>query len=387
MTAPAAPLHLLADDLTGAAEVAALGHARGLRAFVVSDPTDKRALPVTAEWVVHNTDSRLLPPHVTGEKIRGALRQLGASPTIFFKKTDSVLRGAVVAELTAAAHALGRSRILLVPANPSLGRIIRGGCYYVNGAPLATTAFARDPHHPARSSSVLDLLGPSYDFPVVSAKPGDPLPANGLIIGDATNAADVAAWAAQVDERTLAAGAADFCTALMEAKALKGSELNNIVPLPPGPVLFLSGTTSGASRDLLTRLSAYTLPTAHADLPALNSHLRTALAQHQLAALAPTAEISPDPLAPARLAHMFAALSTALHATHGFRHLVVEGGATSAVVLAALRWSQLELLHLWAPGVVTLRPTVAPHCCVTLKPGSYAWPAEFLALLPQPVSA
>lgn len=54
---------------------------------------------------------------------------------------------------------LCKTGTLLVPANPSRGRIIRDGRYFVDGIPLNEPAFARDPEHPPRSSSVAEMLG------------------------------------------------------------------------------------------------------------------------------------------------------------------------------------------------------------------------------------
>lgn len=64
-----------------------------------------------------------------------------------YNKTDSVLRGNVTHEVEAVIQALGLDGVLLVPANPSLGRTIEGGRYFVRGRPLHETEFARDPRH------------------------------------------------------------------------------------------------------------------------------------------------------------------------------------------------------------------------------------------------
>jgi uncharacterized protein YgbK (DUF1537 family) len=89
-----------------------------------------------------------------------------------------------------------------------------------------------------------------------------------------------------------------------------------------------------------------------------------------------------DPLAPDIVARGFAELTKTLHDEAAFRHLVVAGGATAATVLHALRWNELHVARVWAPGVVSLRPTAAPDCIVTLKPGSYAWPESLRRQLP-----
>ena len=135
----------LADDLTGALEVGAkLG--APVRLF---GPPLETLMP---EVLVINTESRHLDPAHAAQRVRDTVAQY--RPELIFKKTDSTLRGNIGPEL----GALGDS-VIFVPAYPELGRIVRGGHLYVDGQPLHQTPFAHDPHHPARSSSVAQLLG------------------------------------------------------------------------------------------------------------------------------------------------------------------------------------------------------------------------------------
>jgi uncharacterized protein YgbK (DUF1537 family) len=59
------------------------------------------------------------------------------SARILFKKIDSTLRGHLAAEIAAARAALGAARpVLLAPAFPAQGRIVRGGRVFVNRVAL-----------------------------------------------------------------------------------------------------------------------------------------------------------------------------------------------------------------------------------------------------------
>ncbi len=78
---------------------------------------------------------------------------------MIYKKCDSILRGHVALESLAIARVFGRKRVLLIPANPNRQRIIRGGDYFVQGIPLAQTAFANDSEYPRQTSKVAELLG------------------------------------------------------------------------------------------------------------------------------------------------------------------------------------------------------------------------------------
>lgn len=395
MTSP--PIVVLADDLTGAAEISAIGHAQGLRAVVALSPD---ALPPEADLLVFDTDSRLNPPDEAAHKIRHIVERLPAKlKQHVFKKTDSVLRGPVVAEVETAATALGRDVVLLAPSNPSLGRTIQQGIYHVGGVPVHQTSFARDPHHPALHPHVATLLGPTEKLPLVLARPGMPLPSLGLILAEAQNATDVAYWADQIQPHTLPAGGADFFDAFL--KKLGFTTASSPSPSAPrGPTLIISGTTSAAGEALRRTarengLPIFPIPSAllHADetfetsVQTWAEHIRRALLTHGLAITFVDHPLDHDPRIPTAIRRSFARMVTLLDQRRAFHHLLVDGGATAAAVTRSLAWHQLATAGVWAPGVVSLQPLAAPDVLLTLKPGSYPWPAllwEKLSTSPVP---
>ena len=99
----------------------------------------------------------------------------GGFAGIHFQKTDSALRGNIAAELGVLLEITARVRAVFVPANPSRGRTIRGGEYWIGDTPLHETDFARDPQHPSTTANVAARLG------------NDPA----ITIPDATTEADV----------------------------------------------------------------------------------------------------------------------------------------------------------------------------------------------------
>lgn len=369
---PHRPHLVLADDLTGAAEIAAIAHLAGLRAIVL---THLPTVPLSADVLVFDTDTRLLAPAAAARKVRAWAKCLAHTPHRgFFLKVDSVLRGSVLAHANATAVALGRRRTLLVSANPSLGRTIRDGHYAVQGVPLHETAFARDPHHPRTSSDVRVLLGATPRSPVFCLHPGKSrLPTRGVIVGDTTSAADVSRWAAAVDAATLPAGGADFFRAWLKSQG----PVQRKKPRPPqlpGPALLLHGTSMITAGARLLRFRGRQAPAV--------ATVAAALARHGAVAVAPPLARQTGPGAPAAIARGFAQLTWRLHTSQCFTHLLVAGGATSAAVLPMLGWTDLEVMRVWGPGAVTLRPVRDPGFAVTLKPGSYEWPANLRRALP-----
>ena len=115
---------VIADDLTGAAELAAIGWRHGLRAEVVRSGRPSG----TADLVCVDTDSRACDATEAAKRAAAAAKLLRtADAKWIYKKVDSVLRGNVTAEVEAVMKQLKLERALLLPANPSLGRTIRHG--------------------------------------------------------------------------------------------------------------------------------------------------------------------------------------------------------------------------------------------------------------------
>ena len=378
---PRPPFIVIADDLTGAAEMAASAHRHGLSATVLT-----RGLAPTspADVWVFDTDSRLDSAAVAAAKITRLVPTLRAlQPALIFKKTDSVLRGPVRAELEALAHALGLTRILLVPANPTLGRTVRAGRYSINGPPLHRSAFGQDPHHPATSDDVCALLGTIGSLALHSRSADQPLPSRGIVVGDASNVTDLDAWAAIAHvSSALLAGASDFFASLLRQRGHTATTARPSAARPPGPTLILSGTTHPDAVVLRHVCPQAVARTAEhpIDIAAWAGELRLRLVQQGLALAYFDGPLSNDPTLSLALRATLAGVATHLIADRAFTHLIVEGGSTAAGITHALDWSELRLHHAWSPGVASLRPASAPHFTLTLKPGSYSWPSALAPL-------
>ncbi|MDP0500817.1 MAG: four-carbon acid sugar kinase family protein [Verrucomicrobiota bacterium JB022] len=366
----------VADDLTGAAEIAAIGQAHGLRSLVVRGPEPR--LDPTADLVVGDTDTRLDAPDEATRRLGAMLDGLSPHPgALWYKKTDSVLRGAVAEECAAMAAWLGRERTLLVPANPGLRRQIIDGTYLVDGVPLHQTPFARDPRHPATTAQVTELLQRFGPHPVHLGQPGRAA-REGLVVGETATSADVTAWAREVDAQTLAAGGAEFFAALLRQQ---GCRPPVVVPPPtvPSPALIVLGSIADAThawRELAISRGAkfFPLPVGADPAPPILAGIASLLEKRQTVVIAADARgVASDSLAQ-RAAEVLSGAVAHLYREWAFQHLVIAGGSTAAAILDRLQWHQLEMAGSWAPGVVSLAPKSASHFIVTLKPGSYAWP-------------
>src|SRR5262249_52507266 len=129
----------------------------------------------TKHLVCLDTDSRSCSANEAAARVTRAADQLRAAGAEWiYKKVDSVLRGNVLAEIEAIRVRCESARVLLAPANPSLGRTIRNGRYFIRGIPLDETDFRLDPEYPRASSLVGELLGPRVAA-VKLCRPGEML--------------------------------------------------------------------------------------------------------------------------------------------------------------------------------------------------------------------
>lgn len=377
---------VLADDLSGAAEVGGVALRYGLSAEVQTELT-----PSPAGVICLDTATRICPPVQAAARVSRAGVAMRKEGRHLFKKVDSVLRGPVAAEISALLIA-EQPRALLAPANPSRGRTLRNGYYYVDGQPLASSEFARDPDHPARASSVADLLGWPLPLPLAILAPGARLPESGLIVGQATDSADLKHWAGRVGSDVLPAGAAEFFAAWLEAQG----HAPHITADPEwrrrrgGRHLFVSGTTASAGQAFVARCQAHGWPVL-APPPGLFAPagpIAGALAQwsvsvaealdHRLMAIMTIGgPLRREADWPARLNDYLARAAAGALARQPVDYLWVEGGATAQALLRRLGWRRLTVTAEIEPGVVALAPA-GPGPEVIVKPGSYAWPVELV---------
>src|SRR4051812_20408385 len=243
---------VIADDLTGAAELGGVGLRHGLKAEVILHG----ACDSDAELLCVDTDSRSCGPREAARRAAAAASELrNAGAQWIYKKVDSVLRGQVLPEVRAIQKALVMRAVLLVPANPGFGRVIRRGRYYVKGKLIHQTDFARDPEFPRTSSNVLDMLGPSARRGVTVRRLDQQFPTAGIILGEVSSPADLRRWAAQRGPDVLLAGGAEFFAATLKAIApQKRRAPSSVVGRSSGGIreLFICGSTSDSTREVVS---------------------------------------------------------------------------------------------------------------------------------------
>lgn len=410
-SAPA--LLVVADDMTGAADVGVQLAARGIRTLVTLEPvTAWRDAAAGHPVLVASTDSRHLAPAEAAARVREAVawaRDAGV-PRVY-KKIDSTLRGNLGAELEACLRASGVRVLPLLPAFPALGRTTRAGRVYVHGRPLEQTTFAHDPLEPAADSDVAAVIGRQTGLATwTAALPVDDTspPHDGILIVDAETDDDLARagrWLARHDLLRAAAGSSGFAAHLPALLRLPPSHTE--ATRYPDRMLVVCGSVNDVALVQADRAAADGLasvrvtpdllladgPCAGPALDALTDEVREH-ERHGRSVLLRTAVDRRDlEAAVARGAAAGLGADAVLHAVAGnvgriagvvvdrtgFELMGVIGGDTLRAVARALGWRGLRPLREVVPGV-PISATVGgrgPRLVVS-KPGGFG-PPDVLA--------
>lgn len=382
---------VVADDLTGAAELAGVGHRYGLTAEVIVGGKCKG----NAELVCVDTDSRSCKPDEAARRAAQAARNLRKAGACWvYKKIDSVLRGNVLAEVNAVQQALKLPSTLLLPANPQFGRVIRDGRYFVKGKPINETDFARDPEHPRLSSNVLEMLGATAKRPVTIRHPGSALSTSGIVLGEVSSSADVHEWASRHTFESLPAGGVEFFEALL--RKVESANHRRPVRQQPGVTagasngreLFVCGSTSDYTDEFvrnarnnrtpvfsIIQLGATDFSYSKKSADTLIEQALVQLKGQPRVVLAIGRPLLERPNVARQLTKYLVKMAIEVIARGRPRHVYAEGGATAAELARRLEWKRMRVINEFAPGVITLRSSGREFPTLTIKPGSYpGWP-------------
>ena len=259
---------VIADDLTGAAELGGIGVRYGLDVEIETEVNTN----TKAHLLVISADSRSLPEKEAVALMATITKDVARlKPGIIYKKVDSVMRGHIVEELKVQMEAMHMHKALLVSANPLLGRTIRDRVYYMQGQPIHTTSFSIDPEFPVKSSDVLHMLH-TEDAQVQVRKKEEGILDQGITVGEASDMEDLKTWALQADANTFLAGAANFFIAVLEKQGYKSKVVvEQKFKLPGTSSLFVCGTTFQKSREEINRIWKNEGPVSYMPLEIINS--------------------------------------------------------------------------------------------------------------------
>lgn len=377
---------VIADDFTGAAELAGIGLRYHLSVELATEVNDA----TRADLLVIATDTRSMPEKEALQEMKKHTEALLAlKPHTFFKKTDSVLRGHILPELLVQLPLTGCQKAVLVAANPALGRTITEGRYYIHGQPVHETSFSHDPEFPVTSSAIEQMLR-CQGNPVHIKKTGDFLPDTGIVVGEATEVDDLQKWAACIDNKTLAAGASGFFNAILQkcATLSKGGTPDHFQKSEGfNPTLYVCGTTFANSRHAIQKIHKEGGPVVYMpeemiklEYSGVYSYVKWAneVVAHVKKYGRAIVAIHPETgkgmkVNPQLITQKITGLVNEVLQRSMVKELVIEGGATAWAVLKRSGLTRFFPVQELAPGVVRMQAG-SEDLQVTVKPGSYQWP-------------
>lgn len=384
----------IADDLTGATDLAIVLTAAGFRTAVVPGEAVSGVLPPAADGtdaVVVALKSRTAPP---AEAVAGSLAALSAlrahgCDRILFKYCstfDSTPGGNIGPVADALLDALGAPWTVVAPAFPANGRTVYRGHLFVGDDPLDESPMRDHPLTPMRDSSLPRLLAPQVRggagavglvaLPAVTAGPAalraalDGQAAAGArhVVVDAVCDADLVTLVEATADLPLLTGGSAV------AQGLAGPHAAAEAAIPAagdGPRVVLSGSASQATRAQV-RAGAAAGRGIRLDPAALRrdpAGTHRAVAEEALAcspadgpvvvyATGDDGDLSGPEAAP--LFEEALGAVARLLVERGVRRLVVAGGETSGAVVAALGVRGLVVGPRLDPGVAWARAERGP---------------------------
>ena len=384
---------VIADDITGAAEIAGVCLRYGLKVtFGIDSVPD-----IQTDVCVIATDSRSATEIEAYRTHSELAKTIFKNPdSVVFKKCDSVLRGYVLTELSAILDVRKFKRILVQPANPLSGRCIRDGIYYVGNEKIEDTDFSRDPDFPATFPEVQKLLLSrsakynqitEFHTGTLSALSGD-----GLFVPDCDSVDELINCSNLSDSETLLCGSAAFFEQVLlktfnptETKVKPGS-------ISTGNFLLVSGSTHSASRIQGDQLVSTVCPlaafpasllqvkTEKGDIETWANELQNTWALNKKLILAVSEKKVSFPGSSTVLKQRMGMIVKLMVENCEIKELFIEGGATAYSILNLLNRKTLIPVEELSPGVVRMEIPDSPSIHLTLKPGSYSWPENVKAL-------
>ncbi|MDO9152622.1 MAG: four-carbon acid sugar kinase family protein [Paludibacter sp.] len=252
---------IIADDLTGAAEIAGVCLRYGLKVSFGIDavPQDEADVKIIA------TDSRSATENEAYIIHKKIAEQIYQYPNSFvFKKCDSALRGFILTELSAILDVSDLTKIILQPANPLTGRCIKAGEYFIGNEKIENTGFSSDPDFPTTESSVRKILLQRSTYHKSTNKIYfgiiNEITDNGVFIPDCSSVNDLLKSCELADNETLMCGSAAFFEQILIYKGYKAILTGeNQLKIPAG-FLLISGSTHPESHNFIEKMKSENIP-------------------------------------------------------------------------------------------------------------------------------
>jgi uncharacterized protein YgbK (DUF1537 family) len=402
-------LGAIADDFTGATDLATALRQRGFRVVVVVEDTAVEAESVAdVDAVVVALKTRTAPRDEATAATVAAARKLAALGTKqyyvkYCSTFDSTPDGNIGTALDAVLGELGERRAIVVPAFPDNGRTVYRGHLFVGDQLLAESPMRDHPLTPMTQSRVADILAPQTSRSVAevtaptvwagTAQLADALEAHpdGYIVVDTTTNDDLERIAAATASWRVVSGGAGLALG-MTGPAIAGTD---DFKAPIGRRLVVCGSASAATRGQVAAAIASGLPAFKLDVTAMGANpasvIDSALAfiaasdeadvpvVYSVGSLDDVTRSTRDGRPVAGIVEQVIAAITRGAVEHlGVRQIIAAGGETSGSVVKALGAGRLRIGPQISPGVCWSLATASAGIPVALALKSGNFGAEHL---------
>ncbi len=408
-------LGAIADDLTGATDIALAFAREGLRTVQFNGIPNESALDPNVDAVVIALKSRTIPAFQAVTLSRRAaswLRTHNVKQVVFkycstFDSTDEGNIGPVTEALL---EELGETITIACPSFPENGRTVFQGHLFVGDTLLSESSMRDHPLTPMTDSNLIRVLQRQTALPVgllattdvragqerVAARIKEAATQNlRILIADAATVEDLNTIGKACSDRMLVTGAAGIGGGLARnhAAAIQGKRRSTEFVWPQGRTVVLAGSCSVATRDQVNHVIGLGYPATKIDPIAIASGTLdvTSIAEWAEASQSwpPIIYSSSDPADVLKaqqvlgrdeagaLVEDFLGELAAILQSAGFSRFIVAGGETSGAVSTALSVNALEIGPEIDPGIPWTRATDAEGPALALKSGNFGAPDFF----------
>jgi uncharacterized protein YgbK (DUF1537 family) len=415
----------IADDFTGATDLATNLVSQGLRTVVVFGHQAVTDEIREADAVVVALKSRTAPVHeAVGSSLQALdfLEELGVEKIYvkYCSTFDSTAKGNIGPIIDAVLEQLDQDTTIVVPSFPAGGRTVRDGHLFVGDVPLHESSMRHHPLTPMLESSVGRLLEPQTansvtHIPLATVRKGaetlacaiadsrlqDRSKPATLIVIDAVDDADLRIIASASAGLKVITGGSGLALGLVHPNSGQDPDVARALRPADGFRAVLSGSASAATRGQVTH-GRVSLPSVKLNLTDLrerfeqttsdiatwanNSWAEDPLRPVLIYSVDSLEDVHPeDPASTARPANevveeALAEIARKLVAL-GARQLIIAGGETSGRIVSALQVPSLVIGPAIAAGVAWGAGTTpaGADLRLALKSGNFAGEAMFTA--------
>ena len=396
-----AVLGVIADDFTGATDIAGMLVKGGMRTIQTIGVPAKGTIPDDVDAVVVALKTRSIAAKDAVAQSLDALRALQAAGCVrfFFKYCstfDSTDAGNIGPVGDALLEALGAKQAIYCPAFPENGRTIFFGHLFVGDVLLSDSSMRHHPLNPMTDASLVRVLAHQTEHkvglvPLKQVQAGsatlraalDKLAAGGArhVVVDAVADTDLGIIGEAVGDDLLVTGGSGVALGLPAAYRRRGLLAHkadaDTLPKITGAAAVLAGSCSAAT---LGQIAAFRGPHLHLDTDAICrgeavGDKALAWAREKLGNGPILLSASEDPDAVKALQAKYG-VEKSSHAA-GVSRLVVAGGETSGAVVGALDVTALRIGPEIDPGVPWTASVGARPLLLALKSGNFGAPDFF----------